>query len=138
MAAIVAALYSAFFNEEKSAIFLKFGKIDAGNEFDASESAVCLLQHTRKFGAQIGLDSNESNLAKISSICDEKALLLENGKSIQCSFQLVLFHEETGQLVEMIPPDFDDTKRLLCLLGKHANSSFVFIPTKVITNLKNF
>ena len=136
MAAIVAGLYAAFFYEEKSAIFLKFRNMDASNEFDASENAVWLLHQTRKFAAETHLAGNETDFRKIVQKCEGTEILLENSKSVQCTFQLVLFHEDTGQIIEMIPAKFNDKRRVLCLLGR--NLDLNFIPTKVITHIINY
>ena len=78
----------------------------------------------------------ESNLKLICQSLQDSRILLETKTKILCRSQVLVFDQQTGNIIEMIPPNFDDSLRQLFFVGIKVNSNV--IPTAVITNIIDY
>ena len=136
MASITAALYITLYHEEKSAIYHSFKFLNSTTEFTSSEAAVKLLHLSRDFAQKLHLDPQTENFSKIFQCLKNGKVKLETKKELCCRSQIVVFDENSGNLLEMIPETFDESLRPLFLLGQQEKASFVL--TAVVTNVAEY
>ncbi len=105
-------------------------------EFNVSEAAVNLLHLSRKLVEHIKIEGLETDLNKIQKFLAISEIGLETKKKISCKAQIVVFDEKTGNLLNMIPPKFDDTIRPLFLLASKQKGDTIV--TGIIQNISNY
>ncbi len=136
VAAITAAFYIALYHEEKSANSHLFKNLSSNIEFDASEAAVHLLRLSREFASLIKLKGSETNIKTIYNHMKNSEILLENNQVISSESQIIVLHQKTGTILEMIPSTFDDSTRKLYLVGEVKN--FLVLPHSIVTNIMKY
>ena len=135
-AAVIAGLFVTFYHEEKSAMYHDFKNIGEEAEFDASQAAVTLLHICRKFLVKTGNAGLETDLTQIQESLKLAQVTLESKKNISCDTQIIVFDQKTGNLLQMIPSQFDESTRSIFLLGtKQAGKTVV---SGIITNIVHY
>ncbi len=133
---VTAAFYVTLYHEEKSAEYCNFKNMKSNIEFDMSEATVSLLHLCRKFSNRTKIKGLERNMYNIQNALKSAEIMLETKKSISCESQIVMFDEQTGNLINMIPPKFDDTLRPLFILGIKQKGQTAI--TGIITNIAQY
>ncbi len=134
MAALAASLYTALYQEKKSARLQDFKDLNSPVEFAASQAAICLLHFSRNLFN--GMCSKYVDFRQIVEFLQTKVLKLETQKTIQCECQVSVFSSDTGTIIERHPHIYNDSCRQLWLFG-HMCEGKVSV-TGIILNIAKF
>ncbi len=136
VASVTAAFYNTLYHEERSSLFHTFKLLGSKTEFTASESAVRLLHLSRKFVEETHIKGSETDFAQISEYLKTAYIHLETNKRVPCDAQIIIFDQNSGNLLEMLPKMYNESVRPLFLLAEKQESKLV--PTSIITNIQNY
>ncbi len=136
-AALTAALYIAFYQEEKSARFHDFRDLNSPEEFNVSKAAVSLLHFARDLFNGMCLKNTEmESLTYLVDFLQNHFITLETKKTIKCKCQVTVFSSATRGILERYPHTFDDSCRQLWLYGSMNEGKITL--SGVIANIATF
>ncbi len=84
----------------------------------------------------IAIQGNETSFEHIFNSLQIANIRLETKQRIACHSQIIIFDENSGNLLEMFPKSFDESKRPLFILAQQQGIKLV--PTGIITDIVQY